>query len=163
MTPRPGATAPIDVADQVPSQKFAMAQRLNSKLLVYGDYLLNLTSSAVVQANGALDDTVHLQEGPITSINGSAAGPIWSFMLGLFDDNATALVHNQDSNHPALATLTFRTEAVNAKKIPPPPLEIDPNTGALGPALDDAPLMPGFQVRLQAGDARLFTWKQRHI
>jgi hypothetical protein len=108
-------------------------------------------------------------------------------MLGWYDANKTVLLVNQDSNHPSLASLTLapaltgggdqtigtasvdrdrhvgagvggdagvgeqglRTSAM---------MEVDPVSGLVRPALDDAPFMPGFQVELLAGDARLFTW-----
>ena len=37
--------------------------------------------------------------------------------------------------------------------------EVDPDSGDLKPALDDAPFAPGFQLSVSAGDARLLTWE----
>jgi hypothetical protein len=71
-------------------------------------------------------------------------------MLGLYDDNKTALIVNQDSNHPALATLGGVPSSGAGV------VEVDPMQGTQVPALDDAPFLPGFQVSLQPGDARLF-------
>ena len=34
--------------------------------------------------------------------------------------------------------------------------ELDGNSGVVGLAVDDSPLLPGFQVSLLPGDARLF-------
>jgi hypothetical protein len=127
-----------------------MAQRINSKLRVLGDFLLERTSSAVVQAAGNRTDTTTIDAPgcPILSINGSNTGDTWSFLLGLYDQNGTVVLVNQDSNHPALATLELVGE--------PPLKELDPVHGTTVPALDDSPFLPGFQVSLLPGDARLF-------
>ena len=78
-------------------------------------------------------------------------GDAWSFLLGLFDANRTVLLVNQDANHPALATLALRGDGGMR--------EVDPDSGGLKPALDDAPFAPGFQLSVSAGDARLLTWE----
>ena len=78
-------------------------------------------------------------------------GDAWSFLLGLFDANRTVLLANQDANHPALATLALRGGGEMH--------EVDPDSGGLKPALDDAPFAPGFQLSVSAGDARLLTWE----
>lgn len=36
--------------------------------------------------------------------------------------------------------------------------EVDPHSGERKPAVDNAPFAPGFQLSVNAGDARLFTW-----
>ena len=75
-------------------------------------------------------------------------------MLGCYDQNHTILIVNQDSNHPALATVEpNKVEAVGEKM-----MEVDPVTGGLILPKDDSPFMPGFQIALLGGDGRLFTW-----
>eukprot|EP00040_Diaphanoeca_grandis_P012985 m.65688 g.65688 ORF g.65688 m.65688 type:complete len:437 (+) comp23591_c0_seq1:48-1358(+) len=166
MTPTPGS-AP-DNANQSPGQKYPMVKRINSKLKVLGGYLLERTSSAVVQAAGGRTDTTMLVQTPISSINGSNMGTNWSFMLGFFDNNSTVLLVNQDSNHPALATLEFTPSAISISSgfattafdaAGKTMMEINPSTGAAEPALDDSPFLQGFQVSLLGGDARLFAWQ----
>ena len=148
MTPTPGQ--PPNVATQSPGTKYPMAQRINSKLKVLGNWLLERTSSAVVQTSGV--GTVQLMQLPWSSINGSVASPAdSSFMLGCYDNNNTILLVNQDSNHPALATVGLVPGY--GKKM----MEIDAH-GAMVVALDDGPFMDGFQIALVSGDARLFTW-----
>ena len=67
------------------------------------------------------------------------------------------LLVNQDSTHPALATLGLRGAGLAGA--PQAQLhEVDPENGGLKLALDDAPFAPGFQLSVNAGDARLFTW-----
>ena len=93
----------------------------------------------------------------MAAINGTETGPDWRYMLGFFDGNTTVLLMNQDSNHPGLASLELAVAGVGtaAKTM----MEVDPSTGAVSEALDDSPFLPGFQVSLLAGDARLFTWQ----
>ena len=78
---------------------------------------------------------------------------------------------NQDSNHPAVATVDLLGEEEASFAFVGGPgeqgageqgagrmMEVDPITGDVVPALDDSPFMSGFQVALRAGGARLFTW-----
>ena len=58
------------------------------------------------------------------------------------------LVQNQDHADSLLASLTFMGDPTVVE-------EVDPSTGAVEPALDDAPSSPGFQIMLEAGGARL--------
>ena len=147
MTPTPGN--PPNIADQSPGHKYPIVQRINSKLRVFGDWLLDTVSSSVVQTSGIA--TTPLIQLPWTSINGSSAGPYSEFMLGCYDNNRTILLVNQDSNHPALATVGMapRNEEM---------MEVDPSSGKLVPPKDDSPFLPGFQIALLPGDGRLFTW-----
>lgn len=165
MVPKPGHM-PADTAVQVPGSKYPMVKRINSKLNVFGNYLLKSSSTAVVQANGTQSTTTTIEAGPISSINGTATGPDWQFLLGFFDQNKTMMLVNLDSNHPALASLSFSSESVRGDESRSRSqgsgrvmMEVDPSTGAAAPALDDSPFLAGFQVSLLAGDARLFTWR----
>lgn len=158
MTPTPGRF-PADTAHQVPGHKYPLVARINSKLRLFGEFLLKSVSSAVVQASGARSDTTMVTSGPVTSINGTDTGPTWSFMLGFFDNNTTMLLVNQDSNHPALASLAFANASVCDTVTGRLLMEVDPVTGVLATAQDDSPALPGFQVSLLAGDARLFAWR----
>jgi hypothetical protein len=115
---------------------------------VLGDYLLEKESSAVVQVHGVASETWHLGHPVLWAINGTQTGSSWEFMLGFYDDNSTVLLCNQDSDHPALASLTLAQGAALQ--------ELDGSSGAVAPAVDDSPLLPGFQVSLLPGDARLF-------
>ena len=150
MTPTPGSKP--DNADQSPGHKYPIVQRINAKLKVLGDWLMPRVSSAVVEVEGGDAATAALSGLPWVSINGTAAGPRWQFMLGCFDANKTILLVNEDSNHPALATIAMPTASEATM------MELHPTSGGAVPALDDSPFLPGFQVALLAGDGRLFTW-----
>ena len=108
--------------------------------------MLNLSG----QSGGTSRIAVH--GSPVVAINGTETGPDWSYMLGFFDGNATVLLMNQDSNHPGLASLELTDHTKTM-------MEVDPSTGVVREALDDSPYLPGFQVSLLAGDARLFSWQ----
>ena len=149
MTPRavePGKLPTID--QQVPSQKYPIVQRLNAKLKVLGNFLLKRASSAVVQRNGAATETRQIAHPVLQAINGTNTGATWEFLLGFFDSNSTVLLVNQDSDHPALASLSLAHGAALQ--------EVDGSSGAVAAAVDDSPLLPGFQISLLPGDGRLF-------
>merc|ERR1711865_739584 len=81
MTPTP-SNAPmssISIANQSPSHKYYMVQRINSKLKVLGNWLLKKNSSAVVQTSGV--KSTQLFNLNWDSINGSDTGHS-EFMLG---------------------------------------------------------------------------------
>jgi len=90
-------------------------------------------------------------------------------MLGYFDHNKTMLLVNLDSNHPALASVSFRKgymtttqqhrHGAGVSTDNAVMMELDGSTGKLTAARDDSPFHPGFQISLLAGDARLFTWQ----
>lgn len=150
MTPTPGQ--PPNIANQSPGHKYPMVQRINSKLRVFGNWLLQRESSAVVQTSGY--GSTLLKQLPWTSINGSATGPNSEFMLGCYDNNKTILLVNQDSNHPALATVVIGRLGSGQNTM----MELDPRSGSLISPKDDSPFLNGFQISLLPGDARLFTW-----
>ena len=118
---------------------------------MFGNWLLKRVSSAVVQTSG-YGNTV-LKHLPWTSINGSATGPNSEFMLGCYDRNNTILLVNQDSNHPALATVVMSSLASGQNKM----MELDPKSGSLI-AFQGRFAIFEWVSRLLAGDARLFTW-----
>jgi hypothetical protein len=167
MTPAPGSKP--NLANQVPGPKYPMVRRINSRLRTFGEWLLERKSSGVIQASGGRANTTALEGcAGIASINGTDVGDEWSFLLGMYDENRTVLLVNQDANHPALATLGFfttsrrRVSGDSEGLLVGPMKEVDPHSGELRLALDDAPFTPGFQLSVNAGDARLFTWETTH-
>jgi len=145
-------------AAYVEGPKFAMAQRINSKLRVYGSYLLRANSTFVFQANGTGVSLANITstggEAPaISAIGGSGAGATWSVLLGAFASvsggSQAFAVQNQDYILPAVYSISFSGGF---------PLELDASTGALAPAYDDAPQMAGFQLYVDAGDARVLVF-----
>ncbi len=153
ITPR---GAPNGTIAYVAGAHYAQAARVNAKLRVLGSFLMRGTSTSVFLANGtgASMAPVVPAGGPIAAVGGSGMGPLWSLLLGVFavpsPQASACVVQNQDSVWPLLSTLQFTAGAV--------PLEVDPSTGALAPALDDAPYMSGFQLYLEAGDARVLVF-----
>ena len=137
-----------------PGPHYWQAQRVNSKLKTLGSFLLAANSSAVQQGNGTGASTLPAVDFQyISRFGGSGAGPAWSLMLGFFTlptgaslHSAGALIVNADPDMPCLATMELTVESA---------WEVDPNSGALLPVLDDAPGLPGLQLQLEPGDARL--------
>ena len=157
MTPRslPNST---DVV-YVEGPKYAQAARINTRLSKFGAFLLRASSAFVVAVNGTGSDVAPVHGGPagsVTAVGGSGAGPTWSVLLGAFaaplpQGRASAwVVHNSDTLAPAIITLEFAPGVA--------PDELDGVTGAIAPAYDDAPAMPGYQLYLDAGDARVLVF-----
>lgn len=142
----------------VPGIHYDHATRINTKLRVLGGWLMQATSTSVLLASGNGTEAVAVPGAavPLASVAGSGAGPSWAALVGFFSLSsqlwtAAALVHNQDPSAPAILTLV----GTNASA---PVWEIDASTGQPRGAVDDAPSLPGWQVSLDAGDARLFVW-----
>ena len=96
---------------------------------------------------------------PVATFGGSGAGPTWTLLAGAFDLPAAAapythalLLTNQDPDAPVMATLTLAPGSEAAA------FELDAASGAVNPALDDAPDLPGWQLAIEAGDARLLVF-----
>jgi hypothetical protein len=152
-----GGGAPV----YAPGPHYAHAQRINAKLRTLGDFLVRARSVAVFEANGtrASSAPAPAAAAPLARVGGSDSGPAWSLLCGVFALPASAapatlgiLVTNQDADLPVLATLRLSPGARR-------PLELDPKSGAITVALDDAPALGGgadtFRWALEAGDARL--------
>ena len=149
MTPRGGG-------EYVEGPKFALVQRVNAKLGAFGAYLLNASSRFVFAANGtSSSNTTVVPTAAIAVIGGSGVGAAWSVLLGGFAPAgapagaaASAFVLlNSDTMLPAVLSLALSADAGVA-------CELDA-AGARGPLYDDAPAMPGLQLYLGEGDARL--------
>ena len=151
-----------NVASYGPGPHYWHAARINSKLRLLGSFLLDANSTAVLAGNGSAASSVGTVgvSGPIARFGGSGAGPAWSLLLGVFalppsrlPHSGGVLVVNQDPDAPCLATLellpSWRTE-VGASV-----WEVDGVTGGVAAVWDDAPSLPGLQLMLDAGDARL--------
>ena len=61
-----------------------MVRRINSKLRTLGEWLLERSSSGVIQASGGRANTTIIEGcAGIASINGTNVGDEWSFLLGM--------------------------------------------------------------------------------
>lgn len=90
MTPRAmelGKAPTID--QQVPSQKYPIVQRLNSKLKVLGNFLLKKDSSAVLQLHGGAEETRQIEHPVLTAINGTQVRHAFSLSFSHFSDKKT--------------------------------------------------------------------------
>ena len=153
-----GASGGEGAAVYVEGPQFAVAQRVNAKLGAFGRFLLNATSLATFAANGTGASSAAVPGGgPIASVGGSGAGPAWSVLLGLFaaapGAGSAVLLHNQDVAAPAIVTLALAQPPAAAAAC-----ELDAASGARVQLFDDAPAMPGLQLRLAEGDARLLVF-----
>jgi hypothetical protein len=137
-------------AQYLPSAHYWQAQRVNTKLRVLGDALLHDASTHVVAASGTGSSSEVVGVGGVAAIGGSGEGPAWTALLGFFSHEGgvvALLLQNQDPEFPNLFTLTLDAGVVAN--------EVDPSSGAVAPVLDDAPSMPGLQLSVDSGDARL--------
>lgn len=156
MVPRSlGGAAPV----YQPGPKLAQAARINAKLESFGTFLLPAAHAGVFLANGTGADTTAVPEGAggggLATVGGSGAGPTWSVLVGAYASPGPAwasavLVQNQDWAYPAVLSAGFAPNTTA--------WELDPVSGTVSPAWDDAPALPGFQLYVDAGDARLLVF-----
>ena len=153
MTPQ-SPVGNTSAVEYVEGPKYALVARVNEKLGAFGTFLLNATSQFVFEANGtgASNASVVPAGAAVAALGGSGAGSAWSVLLGGFSlrgaSSGTAFVLlNQDTVLPAVTSLVLGASAGTA-------CELDAS-GARIPLRDDAPAMPGLQLFLAEGDARL--------
>lgn len=155
----PIAPAAGGAAVFVRGQHYAQAARLNARLGVLGNFLLNSTSVAVFAANGTGASMAAAPPAvlPLLQYGGSGAGPTWSLLIGAFrlpaaraPHTLALLITNQDTELPVLAALALAAGGAATAA------ELDAASGIVHPALDDAPGLPGLQWSIASGDARLF-------
>lgn len=82
-------------------------------------------------------------------------GSLWSAQVGMFSTPLrqharAAVIVNQDPDAPALLSLTFNVSSMLLWEVS--------SLHGLTPAVDDAPLLPGIQLRFQAGQGRLLVF-----
>ena len=140
-----------------PGPKLAQAARINAKLSTFGSFLLSAVHTGVFLANGTGNNTVPVTgaNGVVTAIGGSGAGPAWSVLLGAYASPAptwgsAVILQNQDWVYPAVFSILF---AANTTA-----WEVNPTTGSIAAAWNDAPGLGGFELYVDAGDARLFVF-----
>ena len=143
-----------------PGPKLAQAARINAKLAAFGNFVLPAAHAGVFVANGTGASSAAVPSaasgGALAAIGGSGAGPTWAALVGAYASPgagwaSAVLLQNQDWVFPAVLNVTFTPQA-------PAAWELDPATGSIAPAWDDAPALPGFQLYVDAGDARLLVF-----
>jgi hypothetical protein len=170
--------ASIPVADYVPGHHMEEVTRINSIVLAYGQYLLTANSTRVFHLPSAAPDggshaaalnaSVLIDDLTGGCDCGSSPGSqgcdlllqafehCGHYLVGEFrleDGRAAVLIQNQDPDGAQWPTV-----ALHAGISYPQVLEVDPYHGTLAPVLDSSPLMPGLQLRLAPGMARLLVF-----
>lgn len=136
--PRGGA---ILTAEGKKTRHYEQAKRINATLKAWGPHLMHMTSElATTLAAGDASTT------PILAISEG------TYVLGVLrhDDGRRAVVLlNHDMAYTTWPTVQFDVPDIEV-------LEIDRARGTIEAAVDDSPDIPGLQLSLDAGDARLF-------
>jgi len=149
--------------------------RINSIVLAYGKHLLTAVSTAVYHLPAAAPDggnhTAAL--GPSLVLDNLSGGcdcglspggqgcelllPAFEhcghYLVGEFrlnDGRAAVMIHNQDPDGAQWPTVDLHAGISYAQV-----LEVDPVHATLAPVLDSSPLMPGLQLRIAPGMARM--------
>jgi hypothetical protein len=151
------ASDPSPAVAYEPGPHFAQAQRINSKLLTYGSALLQATSTGVFYVSAGMAAEAPVPAGfPVAAVGGSNSSTspaAFGALLGFFSlpsGRTALLLHNQNSAYAVQLTVVLAAEAAQA-----PVWELDAGSGLQAPVRDDAPGIPGLQLSLEAGDARL--------
>lgn len=143
--PKGGA---IITAEGRKTRHYDQARRINAAVKALGPTLMQLTSTAVVRlAPGA--DPAALKDTPIRALKPSPAG---DYLLGVFrhaDGRRAVLLQNYDYLYTSWPTVEFDADLSQVR-------EVSQETGKEEPVVDDSPDMPGLQLSLDAGGARLF-------
>ena len=146
----PGAEFPKGGAilrrDGTRTRHYEEARRLNARLKQLGPTLMQLTSTGVYRVRPKDDPAAVLKGSPVRSLTPG------DYLVGAFrhaDGRRAVLVQNYHFAYSAWPTVEFDAA-------PAAVLEVSPFTGNAEPVADDSPDMPGLQLSLDAGDARLF-------
>jgi hypothetical protein len=145
-----------------PTLQYEYARRVNSVLLNFGTFLLNATSLAVWRPDRGHPPPAAC---PILGLAETNGAPNGTYLIGVFSVPAGAagggrssaargtatgvLVQNQRFDRELWPTVTLR-DGVAAKL-----WEVDESSGVLRLVRDDSPGMPGLQMALGPGMARL--------
>jgi hypothetical protein len=147
--PKGGA---IIAVDGTKTRHYAHAQRLNAVLKNYGPTLMRLTSTGVFRIRPTDDPAAVLKGSGLVDLPRTPGDPPGDYLVGAFrhaDGRRAVLLQNYRFAYSAWPTVVFDAP-VDAVR------EVDPATGKLVPARDESPDMPGLQLSLTDGEARLF-------
>jgi hypothetical protein len=132
--------------DGTRTRHYDEARRLNARLKQLGPTLMQLTSTGVYRVRPKDDPAGVLKGSPIRSLTPG------DYLVGAFrhaDGRRAVLLQNYQFAYSAWPTVEFDALAATV-------LEVSPVTGKAAPVADASPDMPGLQLPLDAGDARLF-------
>jgi hypothetical protein len=131
-------------ADGTRTRHYAEAQRINAGLRRWGPTLMQLRSTGVLRIPAGGNATAMLAGTPVAALSED------NYLVGFFehaDGRRAVLLVNHDIAYAVWPTIAFRDEGV---------LEVSAATGEAAPPVDESPDMPGLQVPMDAGAARLF-------
>jgi hypothetical protein len=148
--PKGGA---IIAADGTKTRHYAQAQRLNAVLKSYGPTLMHLTSTGVYRVRPDDDPAAVLKGSGLLDLKrGEAGDPPGDYLVGAFRHEGgrrAILLMNYRFAYSAWPTVVFDAPADAVR-------EVDPATGREVPVRDESPDLPGLQLSLADGEARLF-------
>ena len=134
------------------SRHYYQAMRINREVKNLGPTLMNLESTKVYRIAPGDDPAKVLAGSPIKNLIKADVDPQPDYLVGAFrhtDGRRAVLLQNYQFAFTAWPTVEFDAPADKV-------VEVDKFTGKEHPILDDSPEMPGLQISLDAGDARLF-------
>jgi hypothetical protein len=141
--PKGGA---IIARDDRPTRHYDQARRINAELKQLGPVLMQLTSKQVIRLPRGAEYTGMLAGSGIREISDG------DYLLGVFrhvDGRRALLLMNYEHAYTSWPTVVF--DAPHDQVI-----EVSKQDGSLAPLRDDSPDMDGLQIRLDAGEGRLF-------
>ncbi len=143
-TPKSKSGPALITHDGSKSRHYHEAARINRRVSHLGPTLLELDSTAVVRIR-AEDDAVALLAGQPVSILSKG-----EYLVGVFrhaGGGQAVMIHNQSYAYSASPTLSFAADRVH---------EISQESGAEVAVTDEDRGRDGLQIRLDAGEGRLF-------
>jgi hypothetical protein len=150
--PKGGA---IITAEGLKTRHYDEARRINAELTALGPTLMQLTSTGVYRLStnpASKPAATQPTRSPLRSLARTGGDPFNDFIVGTYthhDGRRAVLILNDNYTYTAWPTVHFDAEDKDV-------LEVSKSTGAASTAIDDSPEMPGFQLSLGPGDARLF-------
>lgn len=139
--------------DGLKTHHYAQAQRINKTLRHYGKVLMDCTSTDVAQVKPGDTPSEKLRQSGIRDIKRDRVDPPHDYLIGTFQHTsgrrAVVLMNNRFA-YSAWPTVEF--DVRSGQRV----VEIDPESGREVPLHDASPAMPGVQLPLLDGGARLF-------
>ncbi len=139
--------------DGLKTHHYAQAQRINKTLRHYGKVLMDCTSTDVAQVKPGDTPSEKLRQSGIRDIKRDRVDPPHDYLIGTFQHTSgrrAVMLMNNRFAYSAWPTVEF--DVRSGQRV----VEIDPESGREVPLHDASPAMPGVQIPLLDGGARLF-------
>ena len=136
-------------AEGFKTRHYEEARRINAGVERWGPALMRLTGQGVVRYTTGNNDAPLARTG-IRSLTRVGSDPDASFLIGALthaDGRRAVVLVNHNTAYTAWPTVVFDTDGDVR--------EVDRDDGLEHPLRDDSPELPGIQLSLGAGDARL--------